>query len=195
MTATEPMTCPICKTALAPDQADGVAVEICPSHGIWLGKDGLHRIVEAIKFRQVSQTNRKLREDDQRFDRSLNSIDSLIARSYERLALPRRRRPGPEALATASAPHPNAAVVGEGQRPCPACAKAMVPSPVDGVVADLCAAHGLWLDSGELEVIVAHIKEEQAQRADRVLRTAAGQRALHLVQDHMMQTWHGRMWW
>ena len=40
-----------------------------------------------------------------------------------------------------------------GERRCPVCADALQPATQDGVTIDVCPAHGVWLDHGELEAI------------------------------------------
>jgi Zn-finger nucleic acid-binding protein len=55
-----------------------------------------------------------------------------------------------------------------GDRKCPVCGTAMRIEKRDGVSIDVCADHGIWLDQGELEGIVAAVR----RRADRVRRSA-----------------------
>ena len=56
---------------------------------------------------------------------------------------------------------------------CPICKSEMRTELVEGVSADICSAHGMWLDKGELETIVTGVRGEQQKRADRVIRNAA----------------------
>jgi len=51
--------------------------------------------------------------------------------------------------------HPNADLVPEGERPCPICGSPMDVVSHDGVSVDECRHHGVWLDYGELEKVVA----------------------------------------
>ena len=54
---------------------------------------------------------------------------------------------------------------------CPICSKPLSAKLVDGVTADVCGEHGLWLDQGELQKIVESIKLEEMQKASRVIRS------------------------
>ena len=40
-------------------------------------------------------------------------------------------------------------------RRCPVCNAALVPTKVKAAAVDVCDAHGIWLDHGELEAILA----------------------------------------
>jgi len=41
------------------------------------------------------------------------------------------------------------------QRACPVCSVPLVQTMVKGVAVDVCENHGIWLDNGELEIILA----------------------------------------
>jgi Zn-finger nucleic acid-binding protein len=62
------------------------------------------------------------------------------------------------ALDQQAAPHDNDALVSPGQRPCPICGKLMKTEGQFGVGIDACPEHGVWLDRGELEMIVRSAK-------------------------------------
>jgi Zn-finger nucleic acid-binding protein len=51
----------------------------------------------------------------------------------------------------------NRAIVPEGERKCPICDVPMNTEIRDGVKIDVCSAHGVWLDYGELEIICERI--------------------------------------
>ena len=61
-------------------------------------------------------------------------------------ALDRMTRPGPG---------PNDALVPTGRRPCPICGRTMRAWNDSGIVLDVCPEHGIWLDRGELEALLA----------------------------------------
>jgi len=48
----------------------------------------------------------------------------------------------------------NDKLVPPGQRPCPICGQMMAVEARQGVSIDVCAAHGMWLDNGELRPLV-----------------------------------------
>lgn len=56
----------------------------------------------------------------------------------------------------------------EGTRPCPVCAEVMSVERLNGVSVDVCDAHGIWLDNGELERIVFVRKAKDVQKRMRV---------------------------
>jgi Zn-finger nucleic acid-binding protein len=58
---------------------------------------------------------------------------------------------------------PNSESVPEGQRPCPICGSPMRTAENRGVVIDVCDDHGVWLDRGELENLVARSKEKSRE--------------------------------
>jgi hypothetical protein len=45
-----------------------------------------------------------------------------------------------------------------GQRPCPICQKVMVAEQFDDIALDICRDHGVWLDSGELQTLIARAR-------------------------------------
>jgi Zn-finger nucleic acid-binding protein len=42
-----------------------------------------------------------------------------------------------------------------GQRPCPICGQKMAVQAMRGINLDVCEAHGIWLDNGELPALIA----------------------------------------
>ena len=54
--------------------------------------------------------------------------------------------------------HPNTRIVPEGARLCPICGAIMIAEYNRGIRIDECRDHGVWLDKGELQEIVAQAK-------------------------------------
>jgi Zn-finger nucleic acid-binding protein len=54
-------SCPVCKTPLREEAAEGVTAALCPEHGLWLSKEVLRTIVERIKLAQMTKARRVLR--------------------------------------------------------------------------------------------------------------------------------------
>jgi Zn-finger nucleic acid-binding protein len=69
----------------------------------------------------------------------------------------------------------------------------MSEAPVEGVTADVCATHGVWLDKGELAAIVGNVEKAQEKRAKRVVRQAAlndlAQRGAHRERAFLGGVW------
>ena len=40
------VACPICKKNMKEEKRDGVTIDICPEHGVWLDKGELHELIE-----------------------------------------------------------------------------------------------------------------------------------------------------
>ena len=49
----------------------------------------------------------------------------------------------------------------------------MTETVVEGVTADVCSSHGVWLDKGELGQLVGSVRKAQRVRGKRILRRAA----------------------
>ena len=75
----------------------------------------------------------------------------------------------------------NSEIVPEGERNCPICGETMLSTRQHGVLIDVCQAHGLWLDKGELSDVVREIRdvdirlhvkrmEQEAEKLQRVMR-------------------------
>ena len=60
----------------------------------------------------------------------------------------------------------------EGERACPACGYRMLLDRTAGITMDVCEEHGVWLDKGELETIVAKVEELVGTRLRRRHRSA-----------------------
>jgi Zn-finger nucleic acid-binding protein len=59
-------------------------------------------------------------------------------------------------------PDPSEFDIGEPDRPCPVCAKAMTHQTYGLTSIDVCEVHGIWLDSGELtQILTPHKSIEQ----------------------------------
>ena len=69
-------------------------------------------------------------------------------------------------------PTENAATVPHGDRPCPICGKKMAIDYERGIQTDVCSEHGVWLDVGELGLIMLHVRMQQRRLNDGALREA-----------------------
>ena len=74
---------------------------------------------------------------------------------------------------------------------CPICQKPLHDEPIDGVTADLCTEHGLWLDKDELRQLVERIKLVEMRKARRVLRTTDPH---EIAETAMTESVLGRWW-
>lgn len=68
----------------------------------------------------------------------------------------------------------NRAIKPEGKRRCPICGDFMKSLREHNVGIDACAAHGVWLDSGELELIVRRSSENTRRVAERLADEVQG---------------------
>ena len=59
----------------------------------------------------------------------------------------------------------NRQVVAEGDRPCPICGEKMVSEKTQGILIDVCEAHGVWMDKGELSSVIRRSKEDAVKEA------------------------------
>lgn len=59
-------------------------------------------------------------------------------------------------------PRPDNHGLGDGQRDlrCPVCENLLTPDSYEDVNIDRCRQHGVWLDAGELDLIVQRIKDD-----------------------------------
>jgi Zn-finger nucleic acid-binding protein len=64
--------------------------------------------------------------------------------------------------------HANDQLVPHGERQCPLCNQKMTIELSYGISFDVCGDHGVWLDRGELDAIIARIR-----RGERISRTQA----------------------
>jgi len=67
---------------------------------------------------------------------------------------------------------PNPEVAPEGERACPICGYRMLLDRTAGITMDVCEEHGVWLDKGELETIVAKVDELVSTRLRQRQRSA-----------------------
>jgi len=65
-----------------------------------------------------------------------------------------------------------AASAPQGQRPCPVCSEKMLLEDQYGVQIDVCPAHGIWLDRGELSAIAGRIRSGEKISRSRAIRQA-----------------------
>jgi len=49
--------CPICGKLMVPNEKEGVSVDICEKHGIWLDKKELPRIIYRVKYNERNAHN------------------------------------------------------------------------------------------------------------------------------------------
>ena len=49
------MECPVCKQRMKLEKLDGVHVDICEAHGVWLDKGEIEALVESAKRRGESE--------------------------------------------------------------------------------------------------------------------------------------------
>ena len=63
----------------------------------------------------------------------------------------------------------NRRAVAEGDRPCPICGEKMDSEKTQGILVDVCEAHGVWLDKGELSNVIRRSQEDAVKEA---MRTA-----------------------
>lgn len=55
---------------------------------------------------------------------------------------------------------------------CPVCGEGMRVERVEGVATDVCTSHGLWLDLGEMDRILAHIRAGHRFATSQAVREA-----------------------
>lgn len=48
------VNCPVCKQAMKTQQAEGIAIDVCPLHGVWLDKGELFALTEAKRASEGS---------------------------------------------------------------------------------------------------------------------------------------------
>ncbi|MEN8149278.1 MAG: zf-TFIIB domain-containing protein [Planctomycetota bacterium] len=60
----------------------------------------------------------------------------------------------------------------EGDRPCPVCGNRMHIERKDQVSIDVCAEHGIWLDSGELGKIVSATRRSGRRKQRTAMKEA-----------------------
>jgi Zn-finger nucleic acid-binding protein len=75
---------------------------------------------------------------------------------------------------TEAPPGPNAALVAEGERPCPICGRAMVVQNDGGIALDVCPRHGIWLDRGELKALLRRPRRKTKGLVTRLLDRSDG---------------------
>ena len=67
---------------------------------------------------------------------------------------------------------PNENIVPQGKRPCPICGQVMHVEQNRGVSIDVCTAHGVWLDNGELQEITGRIARSYRRINDTAVKDA-----------------------
>ena len=187
---TDPMrTCPECGDPLQDAARDGVPVDECPSHGIWLDQGELDEVLRRRTAnvrvgQQRARRNACRRAFEQGRSGGASAVFWLDAGYSRRRRVRRRKLQLPQ---RATDPDPEAREPFQPrearQRPCVVCGETMtletwvdrfkrVP-PVD---VDICERHGLWLDHGELEPLVERARSDakrlRASRRERAAREA-----------------------
>lgn len=66
----------------------------------------------------------------------------------------------------------NAELVPSGERLCPICQTAMAVEVTQGVNIDVCAQHGIWLDSGELPAMLSAARSSERVGVSQRVRQA-----------------------
>ncbi len=67
---------------------------------------------------------------------------------------------------------PPVKVEGEQLRSCPVCGEVMIKERARGVTIDVCDAHGIWLDKGELPAIKRGVASRHLRHRSRAVREA-----------------------
>jgi Zn-finger nucleic acid-binding protein len=72
-------------------------------------------------------------------------------------------------------PNANDELVPSGQRSCPICGACMVVEKHAAISIDVCPAHGLWLDNGELPLLIRAARSRMTSRHLTAIRDAKEQ--------------------
>ena len=159
--------CPTCKKPLETREYGEVTLDFCVEHGIWFDTGEFDELLRRSAGSGQKNLQRRKRNATKSgffegisagFDRARELRGSIFERTGPRIrrrARGRRRdRPQPAAL-------PKIALVEYGERLCPCCAEPMnvdvwkdLFKATPDVTVDLCPDHGLWLDHGEMEVLL-----------------------------------------
>ena len=121
--------CSICSKPMQEVQKNGVTIDICKEHGIWLDKGELHDLTENnrqnLNWSWWNSLFHKKQESDVDYNRTLG---------------------------------------------CPHCGKKMQLETYQATQLDWCPDHGVWLDKGELEVILNNLKADEGYTRGMSLR-------------------------
>ena len=112
------INCPICNKQMKEEKKDGVTIDICSEHGVWLDKGELHDLTEANRS-QISWWQSLLHT------RQASKVDH------------------------------------NRKLQCPHCLNPMKLENYQATQLDWCEKHGIWLDSGELEIILHNLKADE----------------------------------
>jgi Zn-finger nucleic acid-binding protein len=161
------VACPSCFAAMA------VGSGFCPSCGVAGARAALddHPAI-ACPVCPGAELRAALLGDTRLHECGGCSAVWMHAAAFERLCASREQRAS--ALALLAPPLPGAAAGGPVRYvPCPECRKLMHRvnfARASGVIVDVCQGHGVWLDRGELQRVVAFIDRggvEQARARER----------------------------
>jgi Zn-finger nucleic acid-binding protein len=56
------LPCPICKTEMREETIEGVTLDLCPSHGMWLDKGELETITGVVRAAQKKRAGRVVKK-------------------------------------------------------------------------------------------------------------------------------------
>lgn len=68
--------------------------------------------------------------------------------------------------------HQNEKLIPAGERTCPICVQKLSVEVAYGIAFDVCGDHGIWLDRGELESIIARIRSGERISRKQAIRDA-----------------------
>ncbi len=156
-----PPTCPICTDPLRVEEQGGVELARCTQHGIFLEHSECQQLVKQAGAAVRRDLHRRMR--DVEADVNHGTYTELFG----------------ETIAAPGPPLDNDEAVPAGQRPCPYCGEVMdlekradlwKQTPV--VTVDTCPDHGVWLDQGELQILLHRAQLD----ADRLARARFSKR-------------------
>jgi len=176
--------CPICDGSLTPVESEGVVVDVCPEHGVFLDhgelavferrakrgvRIGLHSSIQADMERPFKRPVR--------FDADGKPETNLLQDVFGFTMVSIHR---PETADTAPPPkldRSNAEVVPEGLRACPCCGRRMQVAEkkdlwgrTETIMVDTCDPHGIWLDHSELLILLDRSNQNARRNARRARR-------------------------
>jgi Zn-finger nucleic acid-binding protein len=173
--------CPVCREPMQFTTVDEIAVDFCSEHGLWLDlgeEEALlqraRRLTRPGNFRSMARAKRRGYAQGYTETGIIFTSESS-RRFHKRLADHRKAR-----LSAAMAAHrPEPGPSSEQRILCPVCGEIMRKQVREDrygntpdIVVDLCPQHGMWLDTGELDVLVDRAEDEGRRAATRRVRQA-----------------------
>ena len=163
--------CPVCREPLATMDLGGLSADYCSAHGIWLGEAEYQ-----VLMRRAGSDSRKDLQSRVRAARA-EGYEAGRASSYARRRRARLRRKREHESIESPPPAPPRNV--ETEKPCPVCGDTMRPETwrdffetTSEVTVERCPAHGIWFDTGELDVLVARAERDAARESEGKVRKA-----------------------